>query len=86
MHIYQIILANISNLDLICTIVLILQQSCKSNFTIMEVLIITILIIVIMALVLAVIVAHAIIQEKNELLDVNEKIIAALIEKQDYQS
>ena len=52
----------------------------------METLIIIILIIVILALVLAVIVAHAIIKEKNELLDANEKIIAALIEKQEYQS
>jgi len=49
-------------------------------------LLIIILIILILALVLALIVAHAIIQEKNELLDAKEKIIAALIEKQDYQS
>ena len=52
----------------------------------MELLIITILIIVILALVLALIVVHAMIKEKNELLDAQEKIIAALIENLDYQS
>ena len=52
----------------------------------MEILIIIILIILILALVLALIVAHAIIQEKNELINAQEKIIAALVEKNDYQS
>lgn len=52
----------------------------------MELLIIVILIIVILALVIALIVANALIQEKNELLDAQDKIIGALVEKQDYQS
>lgn len=52
----------------------------------MKLLIIIILLILILLLVLALIIANAIINEKNELLDAKEKIIAALIVKQDYQS
>ena len=52
----------------------------------MKLLIIIILLILILLLVLALIIANAIINEKNELIDAQEKIIAALIVKQDYQS
>lgn len=52
----------------------------------MEVLIITVLVIVILALLLAVIISNAIIREKQETIDAQDKVIAAIIEKQDYQS
>ena len=52
----------------------------------MEVLVITILVIVNLLLVLAVIIANAIISEKKEIIQAQEKVIAALVEKNDYQS
>jgi len=52
----------------------------------MEVLIIVILVIVNLMLVLAVIIANAIIREKNEIIDAQEKVIASMVEKDDYQS
>jgi len=52
----------------------------------MEVLVITILVIVNLLLVLAVIIANAIIGEKKEIIQAQEKVIAALVEKNDYQS
>lgn len=52
----------------------------------MEVLVITILVIVNLLLVLAVIIANAIISEKKEIIQAQEKVIAAHVEKNDYQS
>ena len=52
----------------------------------MEVFIITILVIVNLGLVLAVIIANAIIRENKELVDAKEKVIAALLADQEYNS
>ncbi|MDD3479984.1 MAG: hypothetical protein PHI42_06330 [Paludibacteraceae bacterium] len=52
----------------------------------MEVLIIVILVIVNLMLVLAVIIANAIIREKKEIINAKDKVIASMVEKDDYQS
>ncbi|GEM_PF-4712841 len=52
----------------------------------MKLLIIINLLILILLLVLALIIANAIINEKNEIIDAKEKIIASMVEKDDYQS